>query len=269
MSNNKNLLYRIITCIFLIFLVLPLIVIVFWSFTKKWPWPYLLPKEFGLRGWKYFFNPNSKSLKTLLYSVWLSTVVTIITLIISIPAGKALGVYDFKGKKLIEILIFAPVMVPTVTVAMGIHLSFLKMGIANTFLGVVLIQLIPCIPYGVKILTSVFEIIGDSMEMQAKVLGASPFQTFRYITLPLIVPGIISASSMIFIVSFSQYFLNFLIGGGRVVTFSTMMFPFIQSGDRMMGSVYSIVFILTTLICLMIMEKAIRHYYKSGNFFYS
>ncbi|WP_416198978.1 MAG: hypothetical protein ACFWUA_04520 [Sporanaerobacter sp.] len=107
------------------------------------------------------------------------------------------------------------------------------------------------------------------MEMQAKVLGASPFQTFRYITLPLIAPGIISASSMIFIVSFSQYFLTFLIGGGRVVTFSMMMFPFIQSGDRMMGSVFSIVFILTTLICLMIMEKAIRHYYKNGNFFYS
>lgn len=269
MNNKKSILFKIITYSFLFFLVLPLIVIIIWSFAKNWPWPLLIPKEFGLRGWQYFLNPTSRSIKTLLCSVWLSSVVTFITLTISIPAGKALGVYNFKGKKIVELLIFAPVMVPTVAIAMGCHFSFIKMGLANTFVGVVLIQLIPCIPYSVRILQSVFEIVGDSMEMQAKVLGASSFQTFRSITLPLIAPGIISAGSMAFIVSFSQYFLTFLIGGGRVVTFSMMMFPFIQSGDRMMGSVYSIVFILTTLMCLMIMEKSIKRYYKSGKFFFS
>lgn len=269
MENKRTLLFTIITYIFLIFLVLPLIVILIWGFAKSWPWPDLMPKEFGLRGWKYFLAPSSKSIRTLLYSIWLSTVVTFITLIISIPAGKALGVYEFKGKKIIEILIFAPVLVPTVAIAMGIHLSFIKLRLANSFLGVVLIQLIPCLPYGVRILQNVFEIIGESMEIQARVLGASPLQTFIHITLPLIAPGIISAGSMVFIVSFGQYFLTFLIGGGRVVTFSMMMFPFIQSGDRMMGSVYSIVFILTTLICLIIMEKAIKHFYKSDKFFFS
>lgn len=247
---------------------LPLIVIVIWSFTKNWPWPNLLPKEFGLRGWKHFLNPSSRSLETLLSSIWLSLVVTVIALIISIPAGKALGVYDFKGKKVVELLIFAPVMVPTVAIAMGIHLSFLKVGLANTFLGVVLIHLIPCIPYSVRILQNVFEIVGDSLEIQAKVLGANSLQTFIYITLPLIAPGIISAGSMVFIVSFSQYFLTLLIGGGKIVTFSMMMFPFIQSGDRMMGSVYSIVFIVATLICLGIMEKAIKRFYNGRNFFF-
>ncbi len=268
MDNKNSFIFKIIAYIFLIFLVLPLIVIVIWSFTKNWPWPNLMPKEFGLRGWKHFFNPSSRSLETLLSSIWLSLVVTIIALIISIPAGKALGVYDFKGKKVVELLIFAPVIVPTVAIAMGIHLSFLKVGLANTFQGVVLIHLIPCIPYSVRILQNVFEIVGDSLDMQAKVLGASPLQTFIHVTLPLIAPGIVSAGSMVFIVSFSQYFLTLLIGGGKIVTFSMIMFPFIQSGDRMMGAVYSIVFILATLICLGIMEKAIRHFYKSGNFFF-
>lgn len=268
MKDENNLIFRIITYSFLTFLVLPLVVIFIWSITKNWPWPLIFPKEFGLRGWGYFVDPKSKSIKTLLYSIWLSLIVTFITVIISIPAGKALGLYEFKGKKYIEILILAPILVPTVAVAMGIHISFLKLGLANTFFGVVLVHLIPCIPYSVRILKNVFEIIGDSMEIQAKVLGASPFQTFINITLPLITPGIVSAGSMAFIVSFSQYFLTFLIGGGRVITFSMMMFPFIKSGDRMMGSVYSIVFILTTMICLGIMERYIKKYYKSGNYFY-
>lgn len=260
--------FKIITYMFLSFLILPLAVIIIWSITKKWPWPLIFPKEFGLRGWKYFLDPKSRSVKTLLYSIWLSTVVTFITVIISIPAGKALGIYKFKGKKYIEMFILAPILVPTVAIAMGLHISFLRAGLANTFWGVVLVHIIPCIPYSVTILKNVFEIIGDSMEMQARVLGANSFQTFTKVTLPLIAPGIISAGGMTFIVSFSQYFLTLLIGGGRVVTFSMLMLPFIKSGDRMMGSVYSIVFVFTNMICLLVMEKGLKAFYKSRKFFY-
>lgn len=262
MEDKTKLRYKITIGLFLGFLLLPLLVIFIWSFAKNWPWPKLLPENFGLRGWIYFFTPSSNSIPILLFSIFLSLTVTVITLVITMPAAKALALYKFKGKKLIELLIFAPVIVPTVTVAMGIHLQFIKLGLANTFLGVVLIQLIPCIPYSVRILKSVFEIIGEEMEEQAKVLGANSFQVFCYITFPMLLPGIISAGSMVFIVSFSQYFLTFLIGGGRIITFSMLMFPYIQSGDRMMGSVYSIVFILTTLIFLIILEKIIKKFYK-------
>ncbi|WP_353094880.1 ABC transporter permease subunit [Tissierella praeacuta] len=262
MKDKTKLRYKIIIGLFLSFLLLPLAIIFIWSFAKNWPWPKIFPENFGLRGWLYFLNPSSNSILVLLFSMFLSFVVTVITLIITIPAAKALALYKFKGKKLVELLIFAPIIVPTVTVAMGIHLQFIKMGLANTFLGVVMIHLIPCIPYSTRILKSVFEIIGEDMELQAKVLGANAFQVFYHITFPMLLPGIISAGSMVFIVSFSQYFLTFLIGGGRIITFSMLMFPYIQSGDRMMGSVYSIVFIFTTLIFLIMVEKITNKFYK-------
>ncbi len=262
MENKTELRYKIILTIFWGFLILPLVIVFIWSFSKSWAWPDLIPQSWGMRGWLYFFNPTSKGILTLLFSIILSIVVTIFTLVITIPGAKALAIYKFKGKKLIEILVFAPVIVPTVTIAMGIHIQFIRWGIANTFMGVVLIQLIPCIPYSVRILKNVFEILGDNMEVQARVLGANPYQVFRFVTFPRILPGIISAGSMTFIISFSQYFLTLLIGGGRIVTFSMQMFPYIQSGDRMMGSVYSVVFICTTFIVLMIVEKSINTFYK-------
>lgn len=262
MENKTKLRYKIIIGIFMSLLLLPLVVIVIWSFAKSWPWPVIFPSNFGLRGWNYFFNSSSKSISILLFSILLSFVVAVLTLATTIPAAKALAFYKFRGKKAIELLVFAPVIVPTVTIAMGIHLQFIKMGLANTFIGVVLIQLIPCIPYSIRILKSIFEIIGEYMELQAKVLGASSYQVFYHITFPMILPGIISAGSMAFIVSFSQYFLTFLIGGGKIVTFPMLMFPYIQSGDRMMGSVYSIVFVLTTLIFLIIIEKLTNKFYK-------
>lgn len=266
--DKRNFINKIILNTLVFLLIFPLVIILVWSFSKIWPWPDIFPKEFGLRGFKYVFNPSNKSLKILGFSIWLSTVVTFITLLISIPAAKALGLYKFKGKNFFKILILAPIIVPTVAVAMGIHVFFIKIGLANTFIGVVLVHLLPAIPYGVRILTNVFEIVGESLEMQARVLGANRLQTFFYVTLPMLIPGLISAGSMVFIVSFSQYFLTFLIGGGRIVTFSMLMFPFIQSGDRMMASVYSIIFILATLSILLVVEKVVRNYYKGENYFF-
>ncbi len=265
-KNNK--LYKIILYGLIFVLIFPVFILVIWSFVKIWPWPNLLPREFGLRGYKYFLNPANKSIKILGFSIGLSLGVTIITLLISIPAAKALGVYEFKGKNFFKILVLSPIIVPPVVVAMGLHVSFMRMGLANTITGVLLVHLIPCLPYGVRILTNVFEIIGESMEMQARVLGANIFQTFLYVTLPLLTPGLLSAGSLVFIVSFSQYFLTFLIGGGRIITFSMVMFPFIQSGDRMMASVYSIVFIIGTMVILFLVEKLVKSYYNGDNYFY-
>lgn len=268
MKVKQSKLFSLIMYIIIFLLVFPLIIIIIWSVAKSWPWPSIFPNAIGLRGWKYFFKPTSKSIIILLHSVYLSMVVTIITLIITIPAAKALALYNFKGKKIVELLIIAPLIVSPVAVAMGIHLFFIKLGLANTFIGVVLVHLVPCIPYSVKILKNVFEITGESMEMQSRVLGASKLQTFKHVTLPIISPGLVSAGSLVFTVSFSQYFLTFLIGGGRVVTFPMVMFPFVQSGDRMMASVYSIVFIFTTLACVYIMEKITKKYYKTEGYFY-
>ncbi|ABR49424.1 binding-protein-dependent transport systems inner membrane component [Alkaliphilus metalliredigens QYMF] len=268
MNKRNRTLSSFIMHIMILLLILPLLVLVAWSFSKSWPWPNLFPREFGLRGILHVLDPSSRALKSLLLSIRLSLVVTIVTLIISIPAAKALGVYNFKGKQFIKMLVLAPIIVPPVAVGMGIHLTFIRLGLANRFTGVVLVHLIPCLPYGIRILTDVFEIIGESMEQQARVLGANSIQTFTNITLPLIAPGLISAGSLVFIVSFSQYFLTFLIGGGRIITFPMMMFPYIQSGDRMMASAYSMVFILATLVVLIMMEKAIKSYYSAKNYFY-
>lgn len=265
---KKCIINKFLLSILMFFLIFPLIILIIWSVSKIYPWPNLIPKEFGLRGFKYIFNLNNNSLKVLLFSVLLSIVVTIVTLIISIPASKALGLYDFKGKRFIKLLILAPIIVPPIAVTMGIHITFIKLKLANTFSGVVLVHLIPCIPYGVRILTNVFEIIGDDLEMQAKVLGANKYQTFFSITLPLISPGIISASAMIFIISFSQYLMTLLIGGGKIITFSILMFPYIQSGDRMMASVHSIFFVGTTLVVLYAMEKITKLYYNVQNDFF-
>lgn len=262
MNKKNKYLINTLTLIISFLFVLPIIILMLWSISGQWSWPELMPQKYSLRAFKYILSFEGGFLGTVLYSIFLSLIVTIASIILSLPAAKALAVYDFKGKKLIEMLILTPLIVPTITVTTGIHVFFIKLGLSNTFLGVVLIHLFPCLPYGIRILRNVYEIIGNKYELQSRVLGASRLKTLFHVTLPVLTPGILSASTLIFVVSFSQYISTLIIGGGSIITLSIIMFPFIQGGDRTMTAAFSMIFILTTFGFLLILEKTIKSYYK-------
>ena len=265
MIHNKMksfLLHLILLC-----LLLPLGVIVIWAFARSWAWPGLLPDDWGLRSFAHIFDASTKTWKILYDSVTLSAWVMLLTVLISIPAGKALGQYRFRGKGLIRVLILAPLIVPSVSVAMGLHVTFIRLGLANKLSGVVLMHMLIAMPYGVRIFSTYFEVMGQKLEESARSLGAGKLQVFYLITLPMIAPAVISAGSLIFIVSLSQYFLTVLIGGGRVMTLTMVMMPYIQSGDRMMAYAYSMIFIASALLVLIAVERSVKTIYKGENFF--
>ncbi|MGL5754648.1 MAG: ABC transporter permease [Paraclostridium sp.] len=253
---------KLIIDIILISLTAPLIILFIWSISSSWVFPQIIPSNFSLRGFEYILS--SDNMKILINSVFISIIVVILTLIISIPSARAIALYNFKGKQLFELLILSPIIIPMTSVAMGIQLTFIRLGIANTVIGVIIINIVPCLPYSVRIITDVYKLIGDKYEVQASMLGANNIDILRYVTMPLLLPGLIGASSMCFIISFSQYFLTLLIGGGSVITYPLIMFPYIQSGDRTLASIYSIVFIIISLIVVILMEKTLNKYYMKG-----
>lgn len=256
MRRNVNKLILDITLISLIF---PIIILGVWCCTSSWPYPNLIPPHYSSRGLEYLFNASN--LNILINSIGLSIVIVFLTIVISIPTAKSIALYEFKGKKFFELLILSPIIIPMVSIAMGVHITFIKLGLANSIIGVIIINMIPCIPYAVRIIGDVYKLVGDRLELQAELLGASKFNILRYITLPLILPGIIGASSMCFIISFSQYFLTMLIGGGKVITYPMIMFPYIQSGDRNIAALYSMVFLIVSIVILIIMESRIKKHY--------
>ncbi|HCQ89184.1 MAG TPA: ABC transporter permease, partial [Clostridium sp.] len=64
--------------------------------------------------------------------------------------------------------------------------------------------------------------------------------------------------------AFSQYFTTFLIGGGLIKTLPMVLIPYIQSGDRTLASVYSILFIASSLLVLIVLEKIVSIHYKKS-----
>ncbi len=237
-------------------LILPLIPLGLWSVSRSWFFPDILPSSYSLRAWSYVFSTTSEVLPALGQTALIALGATCISVIIGVPAGRALGLHQFRGKAIIEILILAPMIVPGIAVALGLHVVFLKLGLAGSAIGVMIVHLIPTLPYMVLVMSGVFSNYNPAAEAQARSLGASPLQAFYYVTLPAILPGLMVGSLFTFLVSWSQYILTLLIGGGRVVTLPLLLFNFASAGRNDITGAISMIYILPGVLLLLF---AARH----------
>lgn len=244
----------------IIFFSILLLQFVAWAFVENWNYPNIFPSEISFRMWDTALS--QKELSILGFSVLLSITVTFFSVVIAYPIAKALALHEIKYKGIIRFILIIPFLIPMTSISMGIHLSFIKLGIANNVIGVILLELFVCIPYAVLGLEPIIKIVGDDIEKQARSLGASSFMTFRKITLPLISPGLVITSTLVFLVSISQYFVVSLIGGGSVKTYTLIMFPYIYAKDRHISSIYGIIFLVTCMIVIMVFRSVISWIYK-------
>ena len=242
---------RVITGAMLVtWLVLPLVPLAIWSFARSWFFPDLLPSAWSMQAWDYALSDTSQVMDSLWITIVISLGATALSVLVGVPAGRALGLYQFRGKQLVELMILAPTIVPGIAVVLGIHVIFITMGLTNTVTGVILVHLIPTLPYMVLVMSGIFANYDPDIEDQARSLGASPLATFWYITLPAIMPGVIVGALFAFLVSWSQYILTLLIGGGRVVTLPLLLFNFATSGRNDVTGAISMIYIVPGIVIL-------------------
>ena len=242
----------------------PMAVIAIWSVTGRWPWPNLLPESWTLRTLEELFFGSANLPRLLGSSISLAAAVAGLATVISILTARATEFYVFRGKALIRFSGMLPLLVPGTVFAMGIQLVMLKLGLADKIAGVVLVHLVCALPYCIAIMGDVTRAVGVRLEEQAQVLGASPIRAFFAMTLPALLPGILSSMSMGFILSYSQYFTTLMVGGGRVKTIALVLVPYIQSGDRALASAYSVAFVGSAMIVFFIFEALIKKLQKEG-----
>ena len=259
---RKNHLMKAVLAVTLICIFLPVAVLLIWSVTERWPWPLLLPETISLRTVRELLFGSAKLPKILFSSITLGLAVALLGTVIGIMTARATELYSFRGRKLVHLFSFLPLLVPGTVFAMGIQITLIRLSLSDTITGVILVHLIAAVPYCITIMTDVTRAVGKKLEEQAMVLGADPWRAFFQITLPGLLPGILSSMSMGFILSYSQYFTTLMVGGGRVKTIALVLVPYIQSGDRALSSVYSVAFVGSALLVFFLFETLIHHISK-------
>lgn len=255
MRKKKVTVTNMILACFVFAVILPAAVMLLWTVTERWAWPDLFPQVFSMRAFEGILKKRGTLTAIFLSSIMISSAVAVLSAAIGTLTARALVLYEFRGKGLLHFLTVLPFMVPATVFAMGIQVTFIKMGLNNTVMGVAVSHLICSLPYAVRLMTDGTAAVGDRLEEQARVLGASAVQAFVRVTLPILAPMLLSAFCMSYIVSFSQYFLTLLIGGGQVKTFTVVMVPYLKSGERNIACAYSVIFLGITLAVFGIFEK--------------
>jgi putative spermidine/putrescine transport system permease protein len=235
---------------------LPFLPLALWAFSQRWFYPQLLPEQWGLRAWRYVLGTAGPQMReALVQSVLVAAAVAVLSVAGGIPAGRLLGLYHFRGKDLLSIVLMLPIIVPPLCVAMGLHLWLLRLEMTATFAGVVLVHLSACLPYAVFVMWGVFSNYNLDFEDQARSLGASALDVVGRVMLPLIFPGIVVAALFAFLLSWSQYLSTLIIGGGRIITLPILLFALMGSGDRPVAAAVSIVFVIPALAALAVSAR--------------
>jgi len=238
---------------------IPVMLLVVWSFSRRWFWPALLPAEWSLRAWRYVADPGAEVAPALLASAGLAAAVTIASLLIALPAARALAWHDFRGKRVVFFGLLLPVLAPPLASAMGVHALFLEAGFADSWIGVMLVHLIPAAPYTTMVLTGSFSRFDPEFEAQARTLGADSFAIWRRVTLPAIAPGLAVAAVFAFLISWSQYLLTLLVGGPGVRTLPLILVSFQRSGDEAVTAALSLVFIAPAIIVFIMAARFMKN----------
>ena len=272
MDNNlkKSNIYAIYFGAFL--LILPLIAFFINAFSFRWFYPQLIPKELSLQAWVRLklipkegyrsldgfldlWLSNPTIIKALVNSVTIGIIVTIVSIIIALPAARVLGLLNFRFKKIIIFIMVSPTILPPIAFVLGLNINFISWGFSGSFWGVCLVHLVPIMPYVVLTMTGIFANYNPDFEHQARTLGANKFRTFYLITLPAIAPGMVVAALFAFLVSWSQYLLTFLIGAGKIMTLPLLVFSTASSGNPALTAAISIVFIFPAIVILFFTSK--------------
>ncbi|MGN6201221.1 MAG: ABC transporter permease [Solirubrobacterales bacterium] len=220
---------QIVGVLVVLYMLIPIVVIFAFSFndpTGRYNFNWV---GFTTEHWSNAFGIPELN-EALLTSLKLAVLATVIATAIGTLMAMALVRYEFFGRRAANFLIVIPMATPEVVMGSALLSFFLILGTFNLgFQTLLIAHVMFCISFVVVVVRSRLIGFDRNLEEAAKDLGASPFQTFRLVTLPLIMPGIFGAAMLAFALSIDDFVIsNF--NSGTTVTFPLYIFGAAQRG---------------------------------------
>lgn len=220
-SPNGGRVLKVWFGLLVLFLYVPLFLLLMFSFNDN-----NLP-VFPLRGFsteaysQFAANPELKT--SIVTSVKVAALSSIGAVILGTLASIVLVRRDFFGRGGVSALLLSPLVVPYIALAIGLLVFFneasLPLGIQSIAMGHIVVS----IPYAILVLVPRLERLDARLEEAARDLGAGAMQTFRLITLPLLLPALVSAYLVAFVLSFDEIVIAYFVNG-QVTTFPLYLF---------------------------------------------
>ncbi|MCM8746762.1 ABC transporter permease [Thermomicrobium sp. CFH 73360] len=231
----------------LLYLVAPVAIVIPMSFSaaKYLSFP---PPGLSLQWYQNFFARADWTSATI-QSIRVAFTVMILATVLGVAASLALVRGSFPGKDIVNLIIVSPLVVPAIIVAIAIYGIYVRLYLVQTFWGLVLAHTVLAVPYVVVNVSATLRGFDIRLEQAAQSLGANAWQTFRYVTLPMISPGIFAGAVFAFIASFDELIVALFIAGARGRTLPMRMFEGLRMEiDPTIAAVSSMLITFSVLI---------------------
>lgn len=181
------------------------------SFAGQWfdTW---LPTEWTLRWYGQSWAEFGLT-QVLFVTFVVGLTVVALSLLIAIPAAYALARSQMPGKRYVLLALALPVIVPTITYGIPLATLIYGLGLGGRLTGVILINLVPAVPFAILVLTPFMEAIDPRVEYAARMCGAGTMTIFRRILVPLLRNGILAVGIMLLVRALGTFDLTFLVAG--------------------------------------------------------
>ena len=236
----------------------PIANMLMWAFAEVWYYPHQMPLEWGFSFWERVFRPQGNAMESLLTSIIIAFFTVIMSLIIAIPAGYALGRGNLPWRSFFLLLFLLPQAFPSVAVHMNIAHIFYSFGLNGTYFGVVLVHTIQGLVFSVWIASAAFAAVNHEYEEAARNLGASAFTTFRTITLPLALPGILASAIFVFLISLDEFSGTYFVGTPEITTMPLLLFTASMEGNYQIASITALILLVPSIAFMLIIEKFLK-----------
>jgi spermidine/putrescine transport system permease protein len=240
---------NIVAALVVIYMLIPIAVIFFFSFNDpagryNYTWV-----GFTLEHWAHAFSREDLT-EALLTSLKLAVLATVISTIVGTMMALALVRHRFFGRRAANFLIVVPMATPEIVMGAALLSFFLILGTPSLgFQTLLIAHVMFCISFVVVVVRSRLIGFDRNLEEAAKDLGASPFETFRLVTLPLIMPGVFGGAMLAFALSIDDFVIsNF--NSGTTVTFPLYIFGAAQRGIPVEVNVIAMILFGVTVVAM-------------------
>ena len=214
----------------LILMYLPIAVVVLYSFnanTSRYPNEFT---GFSLQFYQALFKDTKGLLGALKTSLILAVCSCGISMVIGTLGAVGMAKRKFRGQGSFETLAMLPIMVPEIILGMAFLAVFTAVGLKFGMGTLILAHVTFCTPYIFIIVKGRLAGMDPSLEEASRDLGASPARTFLEITLPLIMPGVLSGVMLAFAMSLDDFVISFFVTGATTMTLPLKIYSSVKTG---------------------------------------
>ncbi|WP_133647063.1 ABC transporter permease [Paraburkholderia flava] len=237
----------------LAYLVAPIVALMPLSFTRDSFLVYPI-RHFSLHWYHVLFGSHTWWL-AVRNSFIVAPCATVIATVLGTLCALGLDRAEFPGKRLLTALILTPLVAPLVVVAVGLYLFYMKLHLAGTFSGLIIAHSLLGAPFVVTTVGATMKRFDGTLVNASRSLGAGAVETFWRVTLPLILPGVLSGALFAFATSFDEVVITLFLAGPDQVTVPRQMFSGIRDSITPTIVALATILIVFSTSLLLVVER--------------